>query len=255
MYKVCKKCNEDKSVEAFNKNPRRKDGLGDLCKPCMAEYRKAYKEKHHQRILDRQKQYRNANKEKIRETKKQIYERNLKAETIARRSAAKAKKVLAEQGKKLCNTCKQVLPFSSFYALNKKLNTTQNRCKVCHKVWFEQNKEYIYARKSKWLANKPTEYRDAWGRNNRDMRNSRTQMRRAARIQRTPCWLTENDKALIQRKYTLAQTKTESTGERWVVDHILPLQGKLVSGLHVPANLRVIKESTNLRKSNKFVPA
>lgn len=98
------------------------------------------------------------------------------------------------------------------------------------------------------------QYFKEWRQNNKDKKTHEASMRRAARIQRTPCWLTEDDKLLIQRKYTLAQKKTESTGEKWVVDHIFPLRGKLVSGLHVPANLRVIKESTNLRKSNKFVP-
>ena len=45
---------------------------------------------------------------------------------------------------------------------------------------------------------------------------------------------------------------TRESGEEWHVDHQIPLQGKLVSGLHVYANLTVIRGSENVKKSNKF---
>ena len=91
-----------------------------------------------------------------------------------------------------------------------------------------------------------------WRQNNKGHANSLTRARQAAIQQRTPKWVGNIDIEKIKQKYRLAQTKTEQTGETWVVDHIVPLRGDAVSGLHVPANLRVIKESTNLRKSNKF---
>ena len=125
---------------------------------------------------------------------------------------------------------------------------TKNKEKIKEyfKAHYAKNKERL----KKQRANYAKEYREK----NKDKRCHWASMCRAARIQRTPCWLTEDDKVLIKRKYELAKKKTESTGERWVVDHILPLQGTLVSGLHVPANLRVIKEITNLRKHNKYTP-
>ena len=76
--------------------------------------------------------------------------------------------------------------------------------------------------------------------------------RRAAKLQRTPAWLTDIDHERIGNEYKLAALLTKVTGSSWHVDHIIPLQGKMVSGLHVPSNLRVLPATENIRKSNLF---
>ena len=45
---------------------------------------------------------------------------------------------------------------------------------------------------------------------------------------------------------------TRENKESWHVDHIIPLHGKNVSGLHVPSNLWFVKGSENISKNNKF---
>lgn len=76
--------------------------------------------------------------------------------------------------------------------------------------------------------------------------------RRALKMQRTPGWLTDIDKERIQNEYKLAALQTKITGEKWHVDHIVPLQGKLVSGLHVPSNLMAMRGKDNISKHNNF---
>ena len=73
--------------------------------------------------------------------------------------------------------------------------------------------------------------------------------RRATKLQRTPAWA---DMAAIRAVYDRAQAITRETGIEHHVDHELPLQGELVSGLHVHNNLQVLTASENSKKRNRF---
>ena len=70
--------------------------------------------------------------------------------------------------------------------------------------------------------------------------------------QRTPTWLSDFDKSKIQCMYSVAAMLTRENKEPWHVDHIVPLQGKLVSGLHVPVNLQLMRGLDNISKKNKY---
>lgn len=74
----------------------------------------------------------------------------------------------------------------------------------------------------------------------------------AAKLQRTPKWLSEDDHWMIEQAYDIAVKRTKATGVMFHVDHIVPLQGAAVSGLHVPWNMQVITEVANKRKGNRL---
>jgi len=142
--------------------------------------------------------------------------------------------------------------------------------KRLRKEWYERNKELTKERARAWeLANpeKATAKKIKWRQENREKHNTVNRIwnsknkhvkaalegkRRAAQLQRTPEWLTDTDLWVIEEAYHLAQLRTNLFKFPWHVDHIIPLQGKSVSGLHVPSNLRVIPGNENVKKSNKY---
>ena len=132
---------------------------------------------------------------------------------------------------------------------------TKEEIKAHQKEWREKNKEKIYANTTKWrLANKDKqkEYTSKSKIKNSARVNATNNKRRADKLNRTPKWLTKDDLWLIKEAYELAALRSKIFEFKWHVDHIIPLKGKLVSGLHVPTNLQVIEGTLNIMKNNKF---
>jgi hypothetical protein len=139
-----------------------------------------------------------------------------------------------------------------------------------HKAYYEVNKAriaavkraYRAANKEKIIANKRVAYlatREANLAQKREYRqankgkiNFLCSMRKKVVKQRTPMWLSPFDRLKIKCYYSVAAMLARNNKEPWHVDHIVPLQGKLVSGLHVPNNLQFLRGVDNVRKKNKF---
>ena len=120
--------------------------------------------------------------------------------------------------------------------------------KVYRKRYYEKNKDKY----RKYREENRDLYREAslkHHRNNPEKINALNNARYAAKKQRLAKWA---DKKAIEEFYALARKMTEETGVPHEVDHIIPLHGKLVSGLHVESNLQVITEAANCTKSNKY---
>lgn len=87
---------------------------------------------------------------------------------------------------------------------------------------------------------------------NPDKVASYNQAKRAASRLATPTWLSAEQLEAIYEVYARARKLREETGDPYEVDHIVPLKGKRVCGLHVPWNLQVLPRLTNRSKFNRL---
>ena len=121
------------------------------------------------------------------------------------------------------------------------------------KAWVQANRDYVRELERKYAvtnAENKTVARKKWSKANPDKDRAAKAANRAERIMRVPAWA---DRERIKAYYNVCAFFNEVNGyAKYHVDHIIPLNGRSVSGLHVHNNLQVIPAIDNLRKCNKF---
>ena len=186
------------------------------------EYDRKWREANRERIRANAQKWRDENREHVRSEKRKWYDKN--------------KESAVEYNKKR-------------YEAHKDKIIAQNRAyRASHRdAIIVKQREHYYKYKEVYKAN-----RQKWVANNRHKVRENIRRRDAAKLQRTPKWLTSDDIWLMKEIYDLAVKREKMTGFAWHVDHIIPLQGKKVSGLHVPNNLQVIPGRDNISKGNRY---
>lgn len=139
---------------------------------------------------------------------------------------------------KSCANCKELKVLSEFYNDKRhKRDGKMSRCKKCHTLltlrWREKNRDRVRALDREFRQRNPGKVR------------ADRAKRHAAQMQAVPSWMTRDHLQQIRQFYANCPKGME-------VDHIVPLRGKQVRGLHVIWNLRYLNRSDNRRKSNKF---
>ena len=119
--------------------------------------------------------------------------------------------------------------------------------------YYERNKEVVKLKAMTRPNEQRQQYRKAWKEKHPEEVKASTKHRRDKHKQATPAWLTPEHKKQIRQLYVDAMTATKITGTAYVVDHIVPLRGEGVCGLHVPWNLQIMSRAENLKKSNKLL--
>jgi phenylalanyl-tRNA synthetase alpha subunit len=161
---------------------------------------------------------------------------------------------------KICSSCQKEKSLDAFYKQSMRgLFGVRGSCKECDTV---KKKEYRLINKDGLKVLKKAEYernkqkhldtKKQYRQLNKGKINALVAARKAVIKQRTPVWLSKVDVERIKNEYQLASLLSKLTKEPWHVDHIIPLQGKYVSGLHIPSNLRAIRGAENISKKNKF---
>lgn len=140
---------------------------------------------------------------------------------------------------KSCTVCKTKKDLSYFHKNKSRPDGHSHVCKECRK---QLSKDY----------NSTLDHAEHYKKHSSYYKKKATYRKGSVRAA-TPTWLTSNQKAEIDLFYDLAKDCHIITGEDYHVDHIIPLKGKSVCGLHVPWNLQILPSDINISKSNKFV--
>lgn len=249
MNKKCSQCKETKNVKNFwwrkdNQNYRAN------CIECCSKHRKKYYKKHKKRLLEWHKKYRLDNREEIIKKSKESYYKN---DGAKQRRIWRSKNLLRDRKN---NRQWQLNNPEKIKASNKKnwqkiINDPilHEKHKLLSRLKMSTPKAKLRQRKASkrhFLANK--DYYLKKNRkhylNNKLYYNLKSLHRRKEILKRIPKW------ANLEKIFEIYKNRKKG----YHVDHIIPLQGKNVSGLHVENNLQYLKAKDNLSKGNNFIP-
>lgn len=248
--KQCSVCKENKDLHEFDK---RRNSKGEQvptarCKTCRRKYiNELYRKKDSSTGMSKEEWLQSVRKPVLSPEERQElgkakweswYQEWLESGAIEKaRAEAERKRIeRLQSGVKECPMCNTEKPISQFHMRTRtrkdgsKYKTPYAHCKTCRRI---NNRKHEHTPTGKAIKK----------RNNalRDRRNK----------QATPKWLSKEQKQQIADIYDHMRDCRATTGEDYHVDHIIPLRGETVCGLHVPWNLQVLPADVNMSKSNE----
>jgi hypothetical protein len=252
--KQCSVCKENKDLHEFDK---RRNSKGEQvstarCKACRRKYTKEYNRKKNSSTGMSREEY-------LQSVRKPVLSPEERQELGKAKWDAWYKEMLKKRterlqsGVKVCNTCnteKQLSEFSMRTRTRKngsKYKAPYAHCKTCR-----NNKNALHRKSPEGKATIKAYRKSPEGK-------ARAKRAKALRVKRnkqaTPKWLTKEQKQQIVNIYEHMRDCRTITGEDYHVDHIVPIRGENVCGLHVPWNLQVLPADVNISKSNEVYTA
>lgn len=174
---------------------------------------------------------------------------------------------------KVCKKCNKELPIEDFTLVKRNKDGRSGSCKPCdnavkaknvtpeiqHQRYLKSREKILKSQKEYYEAIKKTsKYQEHMYNYTKSYRASRPgwmaaqcAKRRAKNLQATAKWDVELTEFISEEAHHLRGLRDAATNIKWNVDHIVPLQGKTFSGLHVWNNLQVIPKRFNVQKLNR----
>lgn len=161
---------------------------------------------------------------------------------------------------KSCSKCKEVKPLEDFALRNDGPKGRQSHCKICRRAWGKafraENPGYkrpyyeatrvrqLVQQKKRYEANreKALAWHKRWKKEHPELYNYYNAKRNAAKLSATLPGFEKEIKEIYK-----------NCPRGFHVDHIVPLQGENVCGLHVPWNLQYLPAIENIKKGNRYV--
>ena len=222
--KICCKCKVEKCVSEFGSHARAKDKLQYACKTCVNAANSLLVKKNPEAYKARITAHRVANADRLKAYKAEHYLKNREKYRLGMKMRQAAIRAVQPAATKIKRETRGKDPVKRAAALER---------------YKQRNAAEIVARARAWNNAHP------------EVARAHLAKRRAKKKCATVAWA--ND-FFVKEAYRLAELRTKMTGLKWEVDHIVPLQSRLVCGLHCEANLQVIPRSVNLEKSNFYWP-
>lgn len=154
---------------------------------------------------------------------------------------------------KTCSVCGDTKPYSEYHKRAAMKDGHRSACKGCE---HERNQGKYHKRRLDYATQRnrergcvPWEEYLEKRRANPVPRSYRVAKRRAQKKHATPVWA---DQDYIRDLYRNAKEASAIFGVAFEVDHIVPLQGKNVCGLHCEHNLQILTAAENRRKANAY---
>jgi len=247
--RACSRCKAGRFLSDFTRDKDGPLGLSRVCRSCAAEQRKVYRasEKCKAVTAAYNKKYAKLNAEKLNQqkivrwnavddetrAKREAQRKEYRDKNCAILSARHAKKLLEDPAHRERNNIRAL----QWYENNKAIAIARSKAYYVENA--DQVKAYTRDREKRMRVEL------------RPLKLARRMLRIARQIQATPAWI---DLRAIDAIYCEAQKMTQLTGVRYDVDHIVPLQGRTVCGLHVAANLQPLPSHENRSKGNRYWP-
>ena len=160
---------------------------------------------------------------------------------------------------KSCTKCGEVKPLDGFVVKSANKSGRASYCKECdsarHKKYRKDNRDEVLASRKKYYKDNRDEIAERkkkYYEENPEKGAARTAKYRAALLERIPSWSNDDDIKAIKNIYARCKKINKLTGIEHHVDHVIPMQGDGISGLHHSTNLAIIPAALNLSKNNSW---